>query len=50
MPVCQHIQTMKCGIKPEDFVCKMPCPKMFSCGHQCQLYCGEECKPCGVKV
>ncbi|XP_078484289.1 NFX1-type zinc finger-containing protein 1-like [Ciona intestinalis] len=50
MPVCQHIQTMECGIKPKQFVCKIPCPNKFSCGHQCLLYCGEECKPCPIMI
>jgi len=43
VPLCGHLQKMKCHVQPEEFICQVPCTKVLSCDHVCQEVCGRPC-------
>lgn len=44
LPLCGHINTMRCGQDEKRVKCKENCEKKLpQCGHQCQNLCGEPC-------
>ena len=52
LPLCGHINTMRCGQDEKRVKCKENCEKKLpQCGHQCQNLCGEPCtKNCKRRV
>ena len=44
LPLCGHINTMRCGQDASKVKCKVLCEKKLpKCGHHCQEKCGEPC-------
>ena len=41
LPQCGHKASMKCHFDPKKWACKEICTTKLSCGHQCQLKCGD---------
>ena len=41
LPQCGHKASMKCHFDPKKWVCKESCTAKLSCGHQCELKCGD---------
>ena len=41
LPQCGHTASMKCHFDPRKSVCKETCLAKLSCGHQCELKCGD---------
>ncbi|CAH1269061.1 ZNFX1 [Branchiostoma lanceolatum] len=51
IPKCQHKQMVPCSTSPSEFICRIPCEKIFPCNHTCKNMCGQECSiPCMIKV
>ena len=43
LPMCGHIQTIKCFENAALVVCANPCERDLRCGHRCYRACGETC-------
>ncbi|BBN11752.1 hypothetical protein MPTK1_5g14410 [Marchantia polymorpha subsp. ruderalis] len=49
LPTCGHSQLMPCHRDPTVEICRTPCAKVLTCGHQCD--CGSPCTvDCAVPV
>ena len=50
LPLCGHTQLKYCYQEITDVKCNAPCEKTCKSGHQCQLKCYQDCRPCSVRV
>ena len=41
---CNHEVLVPCYIEPSHSECNVPCEKLLTCNHRCQLKCGEDCR------
>ena len=53
LPKCEHEQEVFCHVSHKNLSkidCKVRCPKVLSCGHQCRNLCSISCGPCPVSI